>query len=334
MYKIEYIITFFKNFRRFSRIFSMSLNIKSLVNVLRPRRQVLYAPSSELNKLIKASTIKSLDTVVFDLEDGVSPIKKDQARSNIVKYLNTKPTIIPELAVRTNNFNSYDGMKDLNKVFLDPVAGKRIQTLIMRKVEDVKEIYFVERWLHFKNLDHIKLLAMIETPRGLSRVNEICAASKKVEGVIFGSEDYRSAAGISHKAGDSAILYARSAIVTAAKAYGIQAIDMTSLDFRHPEVATREAIESRRLGFTGKQVIHPMQIECVNNGFKPTKKEMENCITMVKRFIKNYLVDGKGVIGDDGIMIELPHIADALKTLVLGGKTIDEIQSIVDGISK
>ncbi|KAH0788468.1 citrate lyase beta like protein [Histomonas meleagridis] len=302
--------------------------------MLRPRRQVLYAPSSEVKKLEKASKLSNLDTVVFDLEDGVSTTKKEIARKNLVDYLNSKPKIIPELAIRTNNFNSYDGMKDLNKVFLDPATSKRVQVLIMPKVEDVKEVHFVERWLHFNSLDHIKILAMIETPRGLSRVNEICAASKKLDGIIFGSEDYRSAAGISHQAGDTGILYARSAIVTAAKAYGLQAIDMTSLDFKHPENVTKDAIESRRLGFTGKQVIHPMQIECVNKAFTPSQKEMDASFKMVTGFVKNYIVDGKGVIGENGIMIELPHITDALKTLILGGKTAEEIQAEIDLITK
>lgn len=312
----------------------MSLNIRSLIHVLRPRRQVLYAPSSEPSKLLKAASLKSLDTVVFDLEDGVSPLKKASARANIVRFLRAGHPIAPELAVRTNSLSTREGMQDLNTVFLDGTAGRRIQALIMPKVEDAAEVDFAARWLRLNALDHVKILAMIETPRGLARVNDICGASRRVDGLIFGAEDYRSAAGIARAAGDSAILYARSAIVTAAKAHGVQAIDMTSLDFAHPEVATREAVESRRLGFTGKQVIHPMQIACVNSAFTPTAAEMDGCAAMVRRFVRSYLVEGKGVIGDNGIMVELPHIADALKTLVLGGKTVDEIQAIVDGAAK
>lgn len=313
---------------------TFSLNVRSLISGLRTRRQVLYAPSSEIKKLRKASTMKNLDTAAFDLEDGVTQPNKDKARKNIVTYLKENPTIIPEFAIRTNSLNSVDGMKDLNQVLLDPAVGKRLQCLIMPKVEDVDELKFADRWLHFNGLDHVRILAMIETPLGLTHVNDFCTSTKKLDGLIFGAEDFRSAAGIAHAAGEPAILYARSAIVTAARAYNLQAIDMTSLDFRREENCIKDAVGTRQLGFTGKQVIHPMQIGCVNKVFTPDAKEMVECTKMIQTFVKNCTVAGKGVVDNDGMMVELPHITDAIRRLILGGKTVDQVQQFVDDCSK
>jgi citrate lyase subunit beta-like protein len=299
---------------------------------MRQRRQILYAPSAEIVKLSKAGQLKQLDTAVFDLEDGVSPLKKDVARKNIVSFLQTKPQIIPELAIRINSISSRDGMRDLNEVILDPVVGKRIDALILPKAEEVDEIKFVDRWLDLNNFGHARLLALIETPLGLTNAAKICAASKRLDGLIFGAEDFRSAAGIAHKAGETAILYARSALVTAARSYGLQAIDMTSLDFRNPEVVLREAVGSKQLGFTGKQVIHPMQIDCVNKAWTPDAEEVKRLLKLVGDFVRTFYVDGKGVVDNQGVMVELPHITDAIRALMLGGKTSDEIQSYMDEI--
>lgn len=313
---------------------AFSLNVRSLISGLRTRRQVLYAPSSEIKKLRKAAEMNNLDTAAFDLEDGVTQANKDKARKNIVKFLNENPQIVPEFAIRTNSLNSHDGMKDLNQVILDSAVGKRLQCLIMPKVEDVDELKFADRWLHFNGLDHVRILAMIETPLGLTRVNDFCTSINRLDGLIFGAEDYRSAAGISHAAGEIAILYARSAVVTAARAHNLQAIDMTSLDFRREENCIKDAIGTRQLGFTGKQVIHPMQIGCVNKVFTPDAKEMAECTKMIQTFVKNCAIEGKGVVDNGGMMVELPHITDAIRRLILGGKTVDQVQKFVDNCAK
>jgi citrate lyase subunit beta-like protein len=217
-------------------------------------------------------------------------------------------------------------------VILDPVVGKRMEVLILPKAEHADELKFADRWLDLNDYSHARILALIETPLGLTHATEICTASKKLDGLILGAEDFRSAAGISHKAGETPILYARSAIVTAARAYGLQAIDMTSLDFRNPEVVLKEAIGSKHLGFTGKQVIHPMQIDCVNKAWTPDSEEMKRLSKLIADFVRTFYVAGKGVVDNGGIMVELPHVTDAIRGLMLGGKTADEIQAFVDKI--
>lgn len=308
---------------------SLKFDVKSVISGIKPRRAILYAPSMETKKLEKASQLKELDTVAFDLEDGVPTTKKALARKNIVEYLNKQPKIVPELAVRINNVDSEDCALDLNEVMLDPVASKRIQTIIIPKVEDPEEVRYIARWLRLNKSNHAKILAMIETPLGLTRAAQICASSSKVDGVIFGAEDYRAAAGIQRGAIEP-IQYARSAIVAAARAAHIQAIDMTSVNFKDPEVVTKEALSTRSFGFTGKQVIHPMQIACVNKAFTPDEKEIKACKEMITKFVITTYLEGKGVFGSNGQMVELPHIADCCRRLMLAGLSVEQIQEIAD----
>ena len=311
---------------------SLKFDVSAIVKNLKSRRQILYAPSMELKKLTKAAALKNLDTVAFDLEDGVPPLKKALGRENIKAFLNDKTTkVIPELSLRINSLDSEESMKDLNEIMLDKKCSERIQTIIIPKVEDPEEVRFVDRWLSLNGIKSTKILAMIETPAGLNRVVDICKSSKKVDAIIFGAEDYRAASGIL-RGSIEPIQYARSAIVAAARAANVQCIDMTSVDFKNKENVIKEAIDSRNFGFTGKQVIHPMQIDCVNKGFMPTEKEAKQYEKMIQSFVRTTCVEGKGVIGQNGMMIELPHIADAINKLITYGKSMEEVQKIADAV--
>lgn len=310
---------------------SRKFDVSSVLGATKLRRSLLYAPSTELSKLAKALQVKSLDTSVFDLEDGVPITKKEMARQNVVNFLRSNPRIELELAVRINQLGGKDCMSDLNTLFLDHEVGDKFKTVIIPKVEHPDEVKFVSRWLKYNGYPKTNMLAMIETPRGLTEVNRICSSSDMIDGVIFGAEDYRSAAGI--KRGSIApIQYARSAIVAAAKAKDIQAIDMTSINFRDKDVVLRDAIDSRNFGFTGKQVIHPMQVECVNQAFSLNEEQKKKNIDQLKQFVKTTYVDGKGVFGDNGEMVELPHITQSCRDLFLSGMSVREIQDIADSV--
>jgi citrate lyase subunit beta-like protein len=223
-------------------------------------------------------------------------------------------------------------MRDLNEVILNPAVGKRMDALIIPKLEDVDELRFVDRWLTLNGFDQVRVLGLIETPLGLTRAADFCSVSSRLDGLIFGAEDFRSATGISREGGLEALLFARSTIVTAARAHRLQAIDMTSLDFRNADIVTREALGSRQLGFTGRQVIHPMQIACVTKAFTPDAAEVKRLTKLVGDFVRTFYVEGKGVIGTGGVMIEFPHVTDALRGLVAAGQSPAQLQQYVDAI--
>lgn len=311
---------------------SVRFDVLALAKAAKPRRALLYAPSHVTKMLHKGASLKNLDTLAFDLEDGVPLGKKEEARRNVLSFMHRNPKIIPELAIRINSAETQDGMQDLQEVVLSKEVAPRIKAVIVPKVERGRTVKAIEWFLRTNNLSHVEILAMIETPLGLAKVNKIASSSKALTGLIFGSEDYRSASGITREFGDEPILAARSAIVTAARGYNLQAIDMTSLDFRRSSVVEEDCRRTRALGFTGKQVIHPMQIEHVNNAFMLRPEDIKKREEMIREFVKTQLIDGRGVYGNNGEMVELPHVKDAVRELLASGKTMDEIQSIADSV--
>jgi citrate lyase subunit beta-like protein len=310
----------------------MTLDVLSLLSTIRQRRHILYTPGSELTKLSKASLLRPLDTLIFDLEDAVAPSKKDFARKTIISYLSTKPIIHPEFAIRINSISSPVGMRDLNEVILNPVISKRIDALVIPKLEDPDELRFMDRWLTLNGLAQVRMLGIIETPLGLTRVNEFCGTSAKLDALMFGSEDFRSAVGIPHSAGLTPILFARSAVVAAARAHRRQAIDMISLNFKNPDIVTQEAIGSRQFGFTGKQMIHPMHIDCVSRAFTLDAAEVKRLTKLIGGFLRTFYVNGKGIIGTNGVLVEFPHIVDAIRDLIAAGQSPAQLQKYVDKV--
>lgn len=305
---------------------SVGFSVSSFFHSFNFGRALLYTPSHELKKLQKIPQIKNLDIVCMDLEDGVPLIYKELARSNVLKFLDEKPIIKSDLALRINAIDSKVGLKDLISILQEQT---RINTIIIPKSETVDEIKFVNRFLDLQGLLNVKIFALIETPKGLVNVNKIAKIGGHLNGLVFGAEDFKSAAGIAKQESGNALLFARSKIVFAARANNLQSIDMVSLDFRRKEVVENDAKITKSLGFSGKQVIHPMQIEVVNQVFRPTDKEVLESEHLLKIFVKS-LSDGKGVCNQNGTMIELPHIKEAIRNLVLSGKSIESIQEVAD----
>lgn len=268
--------------------------------------------------------------VCMDLEDGVPLIHKKLARTNVLKFLDEKPNINSDLALRINPIDSKVGLEDLIYILREKTI---INSVIIPKSETVDEIKFVNRFLDLKGLQDVKIFALIETPKGLVNVNKIARSGGHLNGLIFGAEDFKSSAGIAKKETGNALLFARSKIVFAARANNLQSIDMVSLDFRRKEVVESDAKVTKSLGFSGKQVIHPMQIEVVNQVFRPTEQEVLESENLLKIFVKS-LSDGKGVSNQNGTMIELPHIKEAIQNLVFSGKSIESIQEIADSALK
>jgi citrate lyase beta subunit len=153
------------------------------------------------------------------------------------------------------------------------------------------------------------MLVGVESARGFLNLAQI-AAHPRLDGIIFGGEDFAASIGAIRTPEAIELLYARSALVTACAAYGLQSIDIFTIEFREPERARQDALFGAQLGFTGKQIIHPNQVAPVQAAFTPS----EAMITQAKRLVEAFeahQAQGKGAFALDGLMIDMPRLIAA-----------------------
>ncbi|KAJ3108163.1 histone deacetylase [Phlyctochytrium planicorne] len=257
----------------------------------RPRRAILYIPGSDERKVRKAlqMTGDQVDCLVFDLEDSVTHAQKDVARSHILKTLNTMDTNQGyERCVRINGNNNL-GKLDLDAILQSP----NIESILIPKVNSPEDIEFVESAIASKinqnpNLANVKLLASIESALGMVNVEKIATSSPRVDTLVFAAEDFCADVGLIRTPGRLEMVHARQRLVTAAKAFGLQAIDLVCVDFKREEVLVEECTEGRTFGFTGKQAIHPAQSDIGNYHYGPQHPMKPQRIRMTHNLIVNY----------------------------------------------
>ena len=155
----------------------------------------------------------------------------------------------------------------------------------------------------------IRMLAGVETPKAILNLKDI-ASHPRLDALIFGGEDYAASIGATRTPAALELLYARSAVVTACSAYGLQAIDMVSIDFKDMETLNRDAQFGAQLGYAGKQIIHPNQVSSVQEAFTPDKTAIEFAFRLVEAF-HAHLDKGFGAFALDGRMIDMPLIKAA-----------------------
>lgn len=281
---------------------------------VRSRRAILYVPGDDLRKIRKASTLQ-VDSVCLDMEDGVARNRKEEARNTIGQALQTIEFAALERMARINPVSSGLEMDDLRQA----VRG-RPQALVVPKVEQPAAIEWVagaiselENEFGFPPGD-IKILAMIESAAGVVNLDAISHSSNRLEALIFGAEDFASSIGATRTSAGSEVFFARSAVLTYASAYGLQAIDMVYVDFRDIAGLEAEARLGSQLGFTGKQVIHPDQVRPVQEAFTPDQQTIDRALQLIQSFEQQQSI-GKGVFGLDGKMVEAPMIRAAHSVL-------------------
>jgi citrate lyase beta subunit len=158
------------------------------------------------------------------------------------------------------------------------------------------------------------LLVGVETAKGILNLEEIAEADPRLEAIIFGAEDFAASVGATRTKEATEVLYARSAVVTACAANDLQAIDMVFIDFRDVEGLRLEAEQGARLGFSGKQIIHPNQVTPVQEAFTPSAEAIEYARRVVEAFTASQK-EGKGAFALDGKMIDMPLLKNAQKVL-------------------
>ncbi len=278
------------------------------------RRALLYVPGDDRHKAEKATSLE-VDCICLDLEDGVAANRKVEARVEVVHNLNTLDFHGAERLVRLNSLSS--GLCLLDLAVILPA---RPDGLYLPKVNSAADLHWIdEQVAGFEKKDGvtpgtINLVAGIESALGILSLNEICQASSRLSGLVFGAEDYMADIGGTRTPQGQELLYARSALVVSAVAYGLQAIDMVCTDLSNEERLLEEARSGMELGFTGKQVIHPAQVEPVQKAFTPDPQSLERAQQIVKAY-QEHLTIGKGAFVLDGKMVDMPVVKAAERLL-------------------
>ncbi|KAJ1881401.1 hypothetical protein H4R99_006864 [Coemansia sp. RSA 1722] len=272
------------------------------------RRAVFYVPCSEERKIQK-SYVSAADCIMYDLEDGVSLNRKDQARHLVINALNNNPRMEAELGVRINGIGSGLEHQDLSAV----LQSTRLDVIMVPKVERASDIHQVAEMIE-KSGRKVGIIAGIETALGVLNIRDIAAASPLIDALLFAAEDYCADTGIVRTKSRKELYYARALVTTTAHAYKKQAIDMVTMDFRSKETLEEESREGAEMGFTGKQVIHPAQVDMVQELFAPPKDIVRKAERIVQGYEENYMV-GKGAFDLDGKAIDMPVIKWAYRVL-------------------
>lgn len=279
-----------------------------------PRRSLLYVPGDSLRKVTKASTLPA-DTLILDLEDGVALSQKEAARLTVRQALREIDFGPRERLVRLNNVNGPLAQQDLTITM-----EARPDGYVVPKVESAEDLLAVSHFvdeqesLHGWPIGHIRLLAMIETARAIMNLREIAQATPRLDALIFGAEDFAASVGAVRTRENREIFYARSALVTAAGAYDLQAIDLVFVGLDDQPGLEAECINGRQLGFVGKTVIHPGQIETTNRIFAPAANEVEAARRLVAAF-EQHQQAGAGAFAYEGKMVDMPVIRLAQRLL-------------------
>ncbi|KAL1920495.1 uncharacterized protein VTP21DRAFT_872 [Calcarisporiella thermophila] len=272
---------------------------------VRPRRALFYIPGSDERKL-KSSLKSNADCLVYDLEDGVAFNRKGAARGMILDALEAVKDR-RERAVRINAVGSGLELDDLNVV----LHSKSLQAIVIPKVQSAKDVQFVSQMIDTVAPEvtrrNIRLIASIESALAIMNLKEIATSDPRLDALIFAAEDYCADTGITRSPHRTELLFARGAVVNAAVAFGLQAIDLVCFDYQDDAILEEECREGRGMGFSGKQAIHPRQIDTIQKMFLPDQADLERAVRIVEGY-EQHSVKGIGAFALDGKVVDLPVV--------------------------
>ena len=273
---------------------------KTTLPAVRPRRSFIFSPGMKPEMFAKALA-SGADIVCVELEDGIAPKDKDQARARALEIFQTPQADDGvERIVRINCLRSAFGIADVQAV-LDTSAPP--PALMLPKVMSPDEVVLLDDILTERGLD-TRLHIIIETNAGLEAAHDIARASPRIDALFFGGVDM--AADLRCKNAWEPLLYARSRVAHAAAGVGVDAIDVPYLDLQDSEGMEREARLSRDLGFSGKGAIHPRQIPILNDVFTPSEAEVAHA----RRLLEAFENADTGLVVVEGKLIEKPVLRE------------------------
>ncbi len=287
------------------------------------RRALLYVPGDDLRKIQKAAALGA-DCVCLDMEDGVAATRKITARLTIAEALPELDFGRSERLVRINGLGP-----GLEQADLQAAAAARPDGIVLPKVDDAHAVQWADQELSRAEQEFgwpaggIILIAIVESARGILNLAEIAGASPRLQALIFGADDLAVDIGAQRTPQGWEVFYARSALVTHAAAFGLQAIDMVYGDFNDLEGLQREALQGAQLGYSGKQVIHPNQVAPVQAAFTPSDQAIAEALTILQADeIKQ--ASGIGAFAMQGKMVDAP-IVKAARRIVERGRAAGKI---------
>jgi citrate lyase subunit beta/citryl-CoA lyase len=281
----------------------------------RPRRSVLYMPGSNARAIEKARTLAA-DAVILDLEDSVAPQAKAAARAQVAEAVKTGGFSPREVVVRINGLDTEWWLDDLQLI-----AHAKPDAILLPKISSPEQFDIViERLVSIAASHETRIWAMMETPLAMLHAERIAAAARDPENrliaFVMGTNDLAKDTRAKILPGRAGMLPWLMTCVAAARAHGVEIIDGVYNDLGNAEGFAAECAQARDLGFDGKTLIHPNQIEPCNAAFSPDAAEVAQARKIIAAFDlpEN---QGKGVVALDGRMVERLHADMARRTVAI-----------------
>ena len=277
----------------------------------RPRRSVLYMPSSNERALEKAKEI-ACDAIIFDLEDAVAPDAKPAAREAACAAVKSGEYGRCELIIRVNGLDTEWHADDVAAVAKAGPAG-----VVVPKVSSVEDLQAVEAALEKGGApDHTRIWAMVETPVAMLDAHRIAASSERLAVLVMGTNDLAKELQAEHVPGRQPLLTGLGLCLLAARATGKVILDGVYNDIKDEEGFAAECLQGKQMGFDGKTLIHPSQLEPCNRIFAPSDDEIAQSREIIEAF-EAAQAEGRGVVTVNGRMIENLHVDNARRVLAL-----------------
>jgi citrate lyase subunit beta/citryl-CoA lyase len=280
-------------------------------DLLRPRRSVLYMPGANERALEKAQTIPA-DALILDLEDAVAPDAKPEARERVCAAASSGAYGRREIAIRANGIGTPWHDDDLRAI-----AAAGPAAVVVPKINSADEVHQIEKALEAGGApEHTRIWAMLETPIAMLRAEEICAASERLTVLVMGTNDLAKELHAVQVPGRLPLLGGIQLCLIAARAAGKVILDGVYNDIKDPDGFAAECRQGRELGFDGKTLIHPSQVDPCNEAFAPAADEVERAGRIIAAF-EEAEADGRGVVTVDGRMVENLHVEEARRVLAI-----------------
>ena len=278
------------------------------------RRSLLYVPGN-MPGMLQNIPVFEADGVMIDLEDAVPLAEKDAARMLTRNFLRFYQDRNKEMFVRINPLDTPYGEIDLREVLPALPDGIRLPKADGPELVERLDTMLTEQEEALGlAIGHFKIIPSIESAQGVLNCVETARASSRIVALAFGAEDYTASMEIDRTRSGEELFSARTQVVWAAKAAGVQAIDTIFSDVNDMEALRAETMLIKRLGFTGKSLVNPRQIEVIHDVFRPTQAEIDNAIEVMEA-IKRAREMGTGVISLRGRMVDAPVVTRAARTL-------------------